>query len=239
MIRAVTFDYWNTLVYEERGHLRGKRAAAWAGILEGAGFAAEREALGAVFDATWAVAAEHWVTNDHLSSEQAAEIAVEKLGFDVPADIRALLIEAFSDAGKDAELHLTDGLEECIALLKDRGVKIGIVCDVGFTPSRILRAFLEARGLLRNFDSWAFSDDVGVYKPARKIFEHALTPLGVAPEHAAHVGDLRRTDITGARAMGMTAVRYTGVWEDDSQLEPEGHFVISKHAELPGVLGLA
>src|SRR5438094_4787006 len=192
MIEAVTFDYWNTLVYEERGHLRGLRAAAWAGILEGAGFAAEREEIGAVFDATWEVALERWMANDNLTSERAAEIAVDKLGFEVPADIRMELVDAFSGAVESPELHLTEGIEDCIGVLKANQIKIGIVCDVGFTPSRILRAFLDRQGLLNAFDSTAFSDEVGVYKPAREIFLHALAPLGVAPEHAAHVGHLRR-----------------------------------------------
>lgn len=238
MIEAVTFDYWNTLVYEERGHLRGRRAAAWAGILEGAGFAAEREAIGAIFDATWEVALERWIANENLPSEQAAEIAIDKLGVAVPSDIRAALVDAFSDAGKEAELHLTDRIEETLRVLKAHRIKIGIVCDVGFTPSRILRVFLERTGLLALFDSWAFSDEVGVYKPAPEIFMHALSPLGVAPGNAAHVGDLRRTDVSGALGMGMTAVRYTGVWDDDSQPEPEAHFVIASHAELPGVVGI-
>ncbi len=50
-IEAVTFDYWNTLIYEDRGHLRGRRLEAWAGILEDVGFACEREQLDIAFDA--------------------------------------------------------------------------------------------------------------------------------------------------------------------------------------------
>ena len=70
----------------------------------------------------------------------------------------------------------------------------------------------SATALLGYFDHWSFSDEVGWYKPAPEIFRHALDGLGgVAPERAAHVGDLRRTDVAGARAMGMTAVRYRGV----------------------------
>ena len=65
----------------------------------------------------------------------------------------------------------------------------------------------------------------------------------MAPERAAHVGDLRRTDIAGARAMGMTAVRYRGA-NDDAEIEDqdgtvvEGHHVIDDHAHLLAVLGL-
>ena len=94
--------------------------------------------------------------------------------------------------------------------------------------------------MLPLFDHWSFSDEVGAYKPAPVIFEHALEGLGgPVPERVAHVGDLRRTDVAGALAMGMVAVRYTGISGDDSQPEPEAHHVIAHHADLPTVLGIA
>jgi hypothetical protein len=34
----------------------------------------------------------------------------------------------------------------------------------------------------------------------------------------------------------MTAVRYTGVFDDDSQPEPEGHHVVDHHRRLVDVL---
>jgi hypothetical protein len=37
----------------------------------------------------------------------------------------------------------------------------------------------------------------------------------------------------------MTAVRFTGVFDDDSQAEPEGHHVLASHADLAPALGLA
>jgi FMN phosphatase YigB (HAD superfamily) len=60
----------------------------------------------------------------------------------------------------------------------------------------------------------------------------------VAPERAAHVGDLRRTDVGGANAMGMVSVRYTGVFDDDSATEPEAVHVIADLRKLPSVLGV-
>ena len=113
-------------------------------------------------------------------------------------------------------------------------MRIGIVCDVGMTPAPALREHLDRHDLLGRFTHWSFSDEVGVYKPDPAIFRHALDGLGgVAPERAAHVGDLRRTDVAGARAMGMTAVRYTGVFDDDSADMPEGDHVVADHARLP------
>jgi putative hydrolase of the HAD superfamily len=237
-IEAVTFDYWNTLVYEDRGHLRNRRLDAWAGVLEDAGFACERQHLELVFDATWERYVAAWTANEQYQAVQGAEDAMAELGLTLPDDVRAALTEAFGNAGNDAELHLTDGVEASLRRLKDAGVRLGIICDVGFTPSSVLRQHLIAHGVLPLFDHWSFSDDVGAYKPSPVIFDDALEGLGgVAPRRAAHVGDLRRTDVAGALAMGMTAVRYAGVFDDDSADQPEADHVVSSHAEIPGVLG--
>jgi putative hydrolase of the HAD superfamily len=238
MLEAVTFDYWNTLVWEEAGHLSGRRREAWAGLLEEAGFAMERSLLDAVFNASWDRYVEHWTSNQQYQSVRAAEELVEQLGFVVPANVRHELVEAFTEVGRTAELHLTPGVADCLRALKEGGVRLGIICDVGMTPSPMLRDHLERHGVLELFDHWSFSDEIGHYKPAPVIFEHALEGLGgVDPKAAAHVGDIRRTDIAGAIGMGMTAIRYTGISDDESS-GPEGHHVVAHHAELvPIILG--
>jgi HAD superfamily hydrolase (TIGR01549 family) len=236
---AVTFDYWNTLCWEEAGHMRGLRMDAWGGLLEEAGFAVERTLLDAVFQHSWERFTEAWNANQQYQAAQAAEEMLERLGFEVPPVVAKELVREFADVGHKAELHLTDGVVDCLRALDAAGVRLGIICDVGMTSSPILRAHLDRHGLLDVFDHWSFSDEVGHYKPSPVIFEHALDGLGgVAPERALHIGDIRRTDVAGAKAMGMTAVRYTGVSDDQTQQDPEGDFVIAHHAELlPIVLG--
>jgi putative hydrolase of the HAD superfamily len=234
---AVTFDYWNTLVWEDAGHLRGRRTDAWAGLLEEAGFAMERSLLDAVLQRSWDRFVEHWTTGQQYQSVRAAEELVEQLGFDVPPHVRRQLVEGFTGAGVGAELHLAEGVAECLRALKGAGTKLAIICDVGMTPSPVLRHHLERLEVLDLFDHWSFSDEVGHYKPSAVIFEHALAGLGgVAPDRVVHVGDIRRTDIAGARAMGMTAVRYTGVSDDTTQVAPEGHHVVASHSELPAIV---
>jgi putative hydrolase of the HAD superfamily len=237
MYQAVTFDFWNTLIYEERGHLRGRRLDAWAGVLEEAGYATERDQLAAVFDKAWEMYVSSWHANEQFQAAQAAEHMLEHLGFRVPPDIRIQLVEAFVSAAQGAELHLCDGVAECITTLKDAGLKLGIICDVGFTPSHLLRAYLDGRGIMARFDHCSFSDEVGAYKPSPVIFRHALDGLGApAPAEVVHVGDLRRTDVAGARGMGMTSVRYTGLFDDDTADQPEGDHVIADHRLLPGIV---
>lgn len=239
-VEAVTFDFWNTLVYELRGELRSRRLEAWSGLLEEAGFALERVQLEAVYDGAWEAYLASWKANEQFLAAQAAEHIIENLGFTVPADVRDELVEAFGHAGAEVELHLADGVEACLRTLKDAGLKLGIICDVGFTPSSTLRDHLIRHGVLPLFDHWSFSDEVGAYKPSPIIFEHALEGLGgPVPGRVAHVGDIRRTDVAGALAMGMVAVRYTGIEDDDTVEEPEGHHVVDHFDRLPAALGLS
>ena len=233
---AVTFDYWNTLVWEEAGHLAGRRTDAWAGLLEEAGFATERSLLDATFQRAWERYVEHWTANQQYQAVHAAEEILEHLGFQVPANVRRRLVESFTDVGHEAELHLTDNVAECLRALKDAGLRLGIICDVGMTPSPVLRNVLDRWGVLSLFDHWSFSDEVGHYKPSAVIFGHALDGLGATADRTVHVGDIRRTDIAGARSMGMMAVRYTGISDDTTQASPEGHHVVADHADLPALV---
>ena len=239
-IEAVTFDFWNTLVYELRGELRSRRLEAWSGLLEEAGFASERQQLEAVYDGAWDAYVASWHANEQFQAAQAAEHILENLGFAVPDDVRTALVAAFGRTGGEVELRLADGVEACLRALKDAGLRLGIICDVGFTPSSTLRDHLIRHGVLPLFDHWSFSDEVGAYKPSPVIFEHALEGLGApAPARVAHVGDMRRTDVAGALAMGMVAVRYTGIEDDGSQPEPEAHHVVDHYDRLPAVLGVS
>src|SRR5688572_28057747 len=138
-IEAVTFDFWNTLMYEEAGLLRGRRLAAWLGILEDAGFAFERQQLEAAFDRGWDGYVAAWKSNRQYHAAEAAESIIEALGFEPPPAVRAELLTTFREAGNEAEIKPTPNIGTCLATLDDAGVRIGIVCDVGMTPAPALR----------------------------------------------------------------------------------------------------
>jgi putative hydrolase of the HAD superfamily len=130
---------------------------------------------------------------------------------------------------------------DTLRALKAADVRLGIICDVGMTPSTALRKVLDRFGVLDLFDHHSFSDDVAIYKPDPSIFAIALDGLGSTPATSAHVGDLRRTDVAGANGAGWTSVRYAGLFDDDGG-DPDdagvADHVIHDHADLPGVLGL-
>jgi putative hydrolase of the HAD superfamily len=234
-IRAVTFDYWNTLVRPDPAILEA-RMAAWRAHYRDCGHDVEEERLRGAFAEVWRQHQDAWLRNVQYSGLDAAEAAVDLIGLPLDDAGRATLIELFTR--QQPGVQLCDGAADLILGLYERGVRLGIVCDVGFTPSPRLRDILEGFGLLGCFAGWSFSDEVGWYKPASEIFHHALGYLQVAPGDAAHVGDLRRTDVAGGQAMGMATVRYRGAYDDESD-GPEADHVVDHHHQVPGVLGLS
>jgi len=247
-LEAVTFDYWNTLCREPPGgYLRGRRLEAMSQVLVDAGVGSAGVVLPVLavgYDAAWRSWAEAWGANRQYTGVDAAHAiadAVERAFAAVEgiAGLRPRLLAAFAGEGQGADLVPVEGVAEALAGLSALGVRLGIICDVGFTPSPILLRHLDRLGLLEYFDHWSFSDEVGVYKPDPRIFRHALAGLGRPdPTRCAHVGDRRRTDVAGAQALGMRAVRITAAFEDDPDQGPAGDAVIASYDELLPVLGL-
>ena len=241
-IEVVTFDFWNTLVVEDPS-LFPRRRKAWADVLAAAGHVVTDAAIHTAMDHSWEVYVAAWKANVPFAAHEAVDVVVRELGVaGLPQPVLAELLEIYVDPPSDRYPTITANLAECLTVLRDAGVRIGIICDVGLTPSTVLRRYLDQQGVLDYFSHWSFSDEVGVYKPDARIFRHALDGLGdPAPHRAAHVGDLRRTDVAGARAFGMLRVRYPGDSEDpvlDGVPTVEGHHVVDDHATLPSVLGL-
>jgi putative hydrolase of the HAD superfamily len=234
-VDAVTFDFWNTLMWEEPGSLREKRLEAWSETLG----PVDREALERAHDGAHQEYVDSWIAGRQFRVEEAVEHILAGLNGALGEDAADALVEGFSAGGRRAAIHPSDGVRDCLETLRGAEVKIGIVCDIGLTPSPVVRELLERDGLLGYFDGMSFSDEVGHYKPHPAIFEHALAGLGgVSADRAAHVGDRVRTDVDGAASMGMTAVRYNGVYEDELAGRRE-EVVVRDLRELPQLLGVS
>jgi HAD superfamily hydrolase (TIGR01509 family) len=229
-MKAVTFDFWNTLAHEPAGHLSRLRADAVLAALRDHGVPVEADEVERHLAAVGREHQASWSAGRLFTAETAAERLTQALGVSAPASEG--VATAFLDAGGEAELELAPDIRDCLEALRARGTKLGIICDVGFTSGSLLRGFLRRQGLLDHFAGWAFSDEVGAYKPSPRMFRHALRALDVAPEEAVHVGDLRRTDVAGARAAGMRTVRYRGLVDDPETQLPDADVVIDSHREL-------
>lgn len=84
--------------------------------------------------------------------------------------------------------------------LRSREIRIGVVSNHAFD----LRPFFREFDLAGYIDAYALSYEIGVAKPARRIFTEACRMLRVEPLNALMVGDDAASD-GGARAAGLQA----------------------------------
>ncbi|HEY2326417.1 MAG TPA: HAD family hydrolase [Gaiellaceae bacterium] len=99
-----------------------------------------------------------------------------------------------------AHFELYDDVLDTLALLRSRGLKIGLLSNrVG-----VLDDFVVHHAL--NVDAHLTSSVHGKTKPHASIFKRLLAALQVEPDEAVMVGDTLEDDIEGARAIGMRAI---------------------------------
>ncbi len=233
---AVTFDCWNTLLFErdwESAH--ALRVAELQSAAREAGRHPSREEAGRAFDAAWERHMRCWREGRATGARDVAHWGLAELGLDDPHPALEHLVRAFEQASHTGQVLALEGAHETLTALTAAGVPCALVCDTGLTPGRVVRQHLERLGLLDHLAVQIFSDEIGVPKPDPRAFRAALEPLGVSPERALHVGDLRRTDVAGARALGMGSVRILDRHDDASDL-PDADFVVRSHGELRELL---
>jgi len=234
--RTVTFDCWSTLLYEPEP-LRSfePRVRAVAHAARSAGRHVDDETARLALDHAWRHHSTLWNNGQGSTAHDIAGWALRELGID-DEGVALGLGAAMGEASLGSHVLALDGAGDTLARLCDQGVRTALICDTGFTPGRIIRVLLERVGLLEHLEVCIFSDEVGVPKPHRRMFEAALEPLESRAEDAVHVGDLRRTDVAGAHGAGMRAVRLRWHYDDDSA-HPEADAVADSHAHLLEILG--
>ncbi len=232
-IRAVTYDCWGTLLkdrdFDAAMATRAKALRSVLDLTEGQAHALVREA--------WVKHDDAWKQVETFGPGRMAAYCLEARGVSDDDSISSLTRE-FEEASMASGVEPVQGALDTLQALDKAGIRRGLVCDTGFTPGRVVRDLLADAGLLDFLEVLCFSDEVGVPKPGNDIFAKALAGLGVRPPEAVHVGDLRRTDVAGARDMGMHAARFRGV-HDDLSGASEAAIVIDRHEQILEVLALA
>jgi putative hydrolase of the HAD superfamily len=89
--------------------------------------------------------------------------------------------------------------------LRAAGLRLAVTSNF---DARLPRLLADA-GLADFFDAVVYSEEVEVEKPHPAIFEELLERLQLTPARVLHVGDSRRDDVEGARAVGMQALWLT------------------------------
>lgn len=232
---AVTFDCWNTLIRErDERAARARRVDALRAAARDAGAPGDDRTIERAYEECWQEHSRLWIAGVTTGAIECARHSLRALGVD-SREREAALERAWHAAGLEDGAEMLDGADETLAFLAERGVRRALVCDTGFNSAAVVRQLLANHGLLDRLEVLVFSDEAGVPKPDPHVFRLALEPFGVAPARALHVGDLRRTDVGGARGVGMRSVRLRAAY-DDRGPEPDADHVADSHAELRALL---
>lgn len=244
MIKAVTFDLWDTMVKDDSDEakraaqgLRSKRDErrhlVWEAL--NAQEPTDRTAVDLAYDTADAGFNLVWKElHINWTVEQRLRVVLKGLGRTLPEADFDRLVE---DTGQMEVALPPDPVDGIKAALKDLSTryKLAVVSDSIVTPGTGLRQILEHHGLKEYFSAFAFSDEVGYSKPHRSMFETACAQLDCALDEIVHIGDREQNDVRGPHALGAKAVLFTAARPDERE-GTTADAVCESHDELPAII---
>lgn len=222
VFRAVVFDFFGTLT---RAVTRGPWHVATARRL-----GCDPAALTAVLDRSFKARSR----GVFGTAEASLRWVCDQLGLDPSAELlRAATRDRMTAIRADTKLR--DDAVGVLTAVRARGLHTALVSDCGYE----LPAFLPALPVARLLDTCVFSVDVGECKPHPALYTTVCARLGVAPHECLYLGDGGGHELTGARAVGMSAVRLAASDLDHHLVfSPDHEFTGRSVRSLTGILAL-
>ena len=144
-------------------------------------------------------------------------------------------------AARVTELYVRDSplvnaaMDGAIPVVKklSQKFKVGVVSN-GLADVQYRK--LETMDLRHLFSCIVLSEEFGIRKPDLRVFHQAVILMHLRPSECLYVGDSYVHDVIGAKNAGMQAC-----WFNPEAMKPQDEtiqadFIISKLAELPGLL---
>ena len=244
MIKAVTFDLWDTIIHDDsdepkraaqglRSKKEERRYLLWDALNNDTPITQEEVWLAcntadAAFNHVWHTQSVTWRVRERL------QIVIHGLGRGLSESALDLVVQQYEEMEINVAPDIIDSAADAIVDLS-QDFPLAVVSDAIVSPGRCLRQWLELNHILQYFQGFAFSDEVGFSKPHRNMFALAAEQMGVAIEEMVHVGDRDHNDIKGAHALGMKAILFTGTRDKDKAITTADAICVH-HRELPGIV---
>lgn len=158
--------------------------------------AAHRETLELFLDRIW----ENGRVVDPQSSRDLSPEAHADVFFALVSQgpaVAPALAQALYDVMLDT-WHAYEDAVPTLQALKDLGIKIGLLSNVGVSIHHVL----EREGLAKFADGIVLSCEIGVVKPNLEMFQASLSSIGSTAAETLMVGDSGHDDV-GGTALGM------------------------------------
>jgi putative hydrolase of the HAD superfamily len=211
MIHAVTIDFWNTIVEPGNGARRKQaRVEAVQSALAVAGYPAGRNEVDNALDGIYPIFEKIWFEEQRtLSPSECIGLIWDQIRVTMPESLHETVVHEFEQSILIDRPPLLEGAADAIRELAKR-FRLAVISDTSITPGFMLKEVLVQYRLAESFSHFVFSDETGVSKPHDLAFRSALDALDVAPAEGVHIGDIERTDIVGAKNIGMKAILFCG-----------------------------
>ena len=204
MIKAVFFDFFNTLVYFDpprEKHYADTAAEFGVHVTPAAVAAALPEA-----DAWWRSENSRSTIKDRAQEDKfdayrgyGLRILRDAENTVSPDQALQTLAKAFSVGFKFK--NYTDSLP-ALQALKEKNLRMGVISNI----SEQIDAYIDKAGFADYFAYKITSFEAGCDKPQPQIFQLALKRAGVTAAETLFVGDQYELDVLGARSAGITPI---------------------------------
>ena len=237
MIQAITFDFWQTLYADNTELIKQRenhRATYCQEFLSKYGYKFTFGKVKHAYQMAYELVAEAWQIHRGVPMEECILQLTKTLGINL-TPFQAHQVKSIT--GNSTLLHpppLAPFIKDLLPQLADK-YQLGIISDTGMTAGTFLRDMLKNNEILDYFSVQTFSDETGCTKPDVVQYRTTLEKMGVNPSEALHIGDLVRTDITGAKNAGMYAIRFAGVTTEQEN-EDLANATISDYRQLENAI---
>lgn len=215
MKKAVIFDMYETLITLFRSPLYfGAQMAQDAGIAE------------EQFLPMWR-ATDDDRTIGKLTLEEVLTCILEENNC-YSEDILNKIVEKRVEAKRVCFEHLHEEIIPMLVKLREKGIKIGLISNCYSEEAMAIRESI----LFPYFDAVYLSNEQGMKKPDKEIFNRCMNELAVSAEECVYVGDGGSYELETAESLGMKAVQ--AVWYlKQGTTQPTGRMDGFEHAETP------
>jgi putative hydrolase of the HAD superfamily len=204
-VKAISLDLWGTILddkhppadtvaySEQRQDFLREELQRW-------GYDFSPEQMRAAYKHAWEYFDDLWEKQIAFGSSEGLREMLNFLNANLPPESFQRVQRFFEEA-----IQNPPPMDSAIAAVQLLAKKypLALISDTAWTPGRVLRQLFAHHKILDCFRVLIFSGEIGVTKPHPQMFQLALNGLGIQPHECLHIGDLQRTDIAGAKAVGM------------------------------------
>ena len=214
MIRVVTFDAVGTLI-----RLQRPPGFVYSDVAQEFGYSLDPERVQNAFRSVWKTFPPPEESDGPNPDDDrnwwrdlvAATIAEARYSIEPFDHYFASVYESFTFRGV---WEIFPDIPGVLAELRRLAVRLGIISNF----DRRLYRILEDLNVRTAFEHLVISSEIGVRKPAGRIFQAAARQFNVKPDEVLHIGDESEADFDGARSAGFNALLLDGKRQNLSKI---------------------